>query len=70
MYNANPQGAQANGKTKDHASAAVRLLGRADQKILWADEASTGLFALGSATSSAANGIVKKLLAAIEKDRK
>lgn len=61
---------QGQGETKDTATAAVRLVGRADQKILWADEASTGLFVFGSATSSAANGIVKKLLAAIEKDRK
>jgi hypothetical protein len=54
---------------KDHADATVRLVGRIDRRILWVDEASDALLTLRNATSSAADGIVKKLLAAIEKDK-
>jgi hypothetical protein len=69
LYSANPQGAMGQGKTKEHASAAVRLVSQAGGKILWADQASDAVMTLHSAASSAADGIVKKMLAAIEKDK-
>jgi hypothetical protein len=60
----------AQGKTKDHANTAARLISQADHKILWADEAPEAPVTLRSATSSAADRIVKKLLLAIEKEGK
>ena len=60
--------ASANGGTKYHATAGVRLLSQ-DSRILWADDTSNGLLAR-SASSSLADKISKKLLKAIDEDGK
>jgi hypothetical protein len=69
-YNASatPTSANASGGSKYHATAGARLLGR-DQRILWADEASTGFF-YRSASSSVADKIVKNLLKAMSSSKK
>jgi hypothetical protein len=52
------------------SDATLRLVARANHKILWADGASDGLrLTLSQEISATSNRIVKKLLAAIEKDK-
>ncbi len=69
-YNANSTdtNATASGGTRYHATAGVRLVNK-QQKILWADEASNGLF-FRSASSSLADKIVKNLLRAMSQGDK
>lgn len=63
------------GDSRDHATAGVRLVGR-DQRILWADDVSNGIFASGhstilpNASTSLAERIAKRLLKAIADDGK
>ena len=59
--NATTTNASAAGGTRYHATSAARVLNR-QQKILWADEASNGMF-YRSATSSVADKLVKTLKA-------
>ena len=69
-YNANATSTNANasGGTRYNATAGARLLNK-QQKILWADEASTGFF-YRSASSSVADKIVKNLLKAMSQGGK
>ena len=66
--NANSSNANASGGTGYHATAGVRLINK-EKKILWADQASNGMFS-GSVSSSVADKIVKALFKAIDKDKK
>jgi len=66
--NANSTNANASGGTRYHATAGVRLINK-EKKILWADEASNGMF-YRSASSSVADKIVKALFKAIDKETK
>ncbi len=66
-YSASSSGS-ASGGTRYHATAGVQIIGK-DDKILWADDNSSGAFSR-SASSSLADRIVKDILKEISKEEK